>query len=174
MSFFQSDSVHFRALWRKANRAGKGVLLLSFWFGAGLLPRAPGTFGTLFAVPLVFLMNFLGVLYGGLFLAFLICAAVGASGRAGSMMDQKDPPQVVVDEAAGFLLTMYFLPISWVTLLSGFIFFRFFDISKPFPIRRLEKIGGGPGIVLDDLMAGIYAHLAVRILLFLLPAQWAH
>ncbi|MFH1489846.1 MAG: phosphatidylglycerophosphatase A, partial [Pseudomonadota bacterium] len=155
MSLFQSDSVPFRSLWRKADAAGKGALILSLWFGAGLLPRAPGTFGTLFAVPLVFVMNFFGAFYGGLFLILLICTAVGASGRAELLMGEHDPPRVVVDEAAGFWVAMYLLPLSWATLLSGFIFFRLFDITKPFPIKRLEKIGGGPGIVLDDLMAGI-------------------
>ena len=77
-----------------------------------------------------------------------------------------DPSEVVIDEVAGFLLTMFLLPLSWLTLGLGFILFRVFDILKPYPIKQAEKLRGGLGIVMDDLVAGIYAHLCVRLILF--------
>ena len=166
MSLFQSASLTFRTSFKAADLRGKGALFLAVWFGAGLLPKAPGTFGTLFAVPLVFLMNVVEPVYGGLFLLIFMAVAIRISDQAQKRLGDKDPPEVVIDEAAGFLLTMFLLPHSWFCLLLGFIFFRFFDISKPYPIKRLEKIKGGLGIVLDDLLAGVYANLAVRIVLF--------
>jgi len=83
-------------------------------------------------------------------------------------MGQDDPKEVVIDEVAGFLLTIYLLPLSWLSIALGFIMFRFFDILKPFPIRRLERIGGGTGIVIDDLVAGVYASLSINILFLFL------
>jgi len=82
-------------------------------------------------------------------------------------LDQSDPREIVIDEVAGFLLTMLFLPCSWLTISLGFIFFRFFDILKPYPIKQLEKLRGGFGVVLDDLAAGLYANIIVRIILLI-------
>jgi phosphatidylglycerophosphatase A len=73
---------------------------------------------------------------------------------------------VVIDEVAGLLVTMFLVPLSWLALGLGFTLFRFFDILKPYPVRQAERLRGGLGIVMDDLLAGLYAHICLRIILF--------
>ncbi len=169
MSETQSDTLSFRDAFIKADFFGKAVLCFSSWFGAGLMPGAPGTFGTLTAVPLVIVLNHLGDFYEGLALIFFIPTAIWSSGLSERCLGRNDPPEVVIDEVVGFLLTLFLLPLTWLTLCLGFVLFRFFDIAKPFPIRRLEKkLTGGTGVVLDDLLAGVYANLSLRLVLYLL------
>ncbi len=151
---------------RKADLSGKTALCLASWFGAGLAPKAPGTFGTLTAVPLAVAVYYFGVFYGALFIVIFILIAVWASGLSQKILRRDDPPEVVIDEVAGFLLTIFLVPPSLLSLCFGFVLFRFFDILKPFPIGRSEKLKGGAGIVLDDLLAGIYSNLCLRIVLF--------
>ena len=131
------------------------------------MPKAPGTFGTLAAIPLAIVINYLGAIYGFVALVVFVAGAVFTSELSRKLLGREDPPEIVIDEAAGFSLTLFLLPLSWFSLSLGFLLFRLFDISKPFPIRRLEKIKGGFGIVLDDLVAGIYANLVLRILLLI-------
>ena len=77
-----------------------------------------------------------------------------------------DPPEIVIDEVAGLLVTIILIPFTWPTLIAGFFLFRFFDILKPPPIKGIEKkIKGGVGVVLDDLVAGAYAHISLRLLI---------
>ena len=166
MSEPQSDTLTFRDAFRKADFSEKLALCFASWFGAGLMPGAPGTFGTLTAVPLVLVLNHLGALYEGLALLLLVPLAIWSSNVCERCLRQNDPPEVVVDEVAGFLLTLFLLPLSWLTLCLGFVLFRVFDIVKPFPIRWFEKkLTGGTGVVLDDLMAGVYANLSLRLVL---------
>jgi phosphatidylglycerophosphatase A len=165
MSETRSDSLTFGKIFRKAGLFDKCALVLAVWFGAGLMPKAPGTFGTLAAVPLVLIMGCLGTVSSVLFLLGFIFLAVWTSGLSGKLLEREDPGEVVIDEVAGLLLTLFFLPQTWASLSLGFVLFRFFDILKPFPIGRLERIKGGMGIVSDDLLAGIYANLLLRILL---------
>ena len=168
MSKPQSDTLSLRDAFRKADFPVKLALALASWFYAGLMPGAPGTFGTLMAVPLILALNHLGEFYEGLALLLLIPTAIWASSLSERHLGRNDPPEVVIDEVAGFLLTLFLLPLSWLTLSLGFVLFRFFDIAKPFPIRWLEKrVRGGTGIVLDDLLAGVYANLSLRFLLLL-------
>lgn len=144
----------------------KITLLLSTWFGTGLIPLAPGTMGTLGAIPLVLLFSLFGqILYPLLTIGF-IALSIWAAGKTSKLLNREDPPQVVIDEVAGFLITLLYLPPAWPNLLLGFFLFRLFDIIKPFPAGRLERIKGGPGIVLDDLMAGVYANLCLRVILW--------
>ena len=167
MSESQSDTLNLRKSFGKAGFFGKTALLLSSWFGAGLMPKAPGTFGTLAAVPLVMALNYIGGFYGALFLMIFIPIAIWSSGLTQRILGQDDPSEVVIDEVAGFLLTLFLLPSSWLILFLGFVVFRFFDILKPVPIGMLEKkVPGGTGIVIDDLLAGVYANLCLRIFLF--------
>ena len=168
MSESRSDRLNFREVVKNADLPGKTALVLSSWFGVGLMPIAPGTFGTLAAIPVVFVTYYLKSLFGALFILIFIALAFWASDLGRKHLGKNDPSEVVIDEVAGFLVTMFLLPLSWLSLILGFILFRVFDIIKPFPIRRLEKIKGGFGIVLDDLLAGIYANISLRILLFLL------
>ena len=148
----------------KTKFLNKIALLLSSWFGSGLVPRIPGTFGTLAALPLLFIMDILGCLYGGLFLLAFILLAVWTSEISRKLLGRDDPREVVIDEAAGLLMTLFFLPLSGFNVMLGFFLFRFFDILKPFPIRTIDqKLRGGWGIVLDDLLAGVYAHGMIRV-----------
>jgi phosphatidylglycerophosphatase A len=127
---------------------------------------APGTLGTLAAVPLALCLSYAKSLTNGIFLVVFIAIAIWASERSSKLLNRSDPSEVVIDEVAGFLLTLFLLSLSWLTLILGFVLFRFFDIFKPYPIKKLESIRGGLGIVLDDLMAGLYANLSLRLILF--------
>ncbi len=138
----------------------KGVLrnvawALATWFGCGLIPRAPGTMGALGAIPLYLL-----VAQGGRIVVVAAAAAVTAIGVWASAvvareLGKKDPQIVVIDEVAGMLVTMAPVPHpSWPTVVAGFVAFRVLDMTKPWPIRRIEGLPGGWGIVLDDVAAG--------------------
>ena len=144
----------------------KIVLLLSTWFGTGLIPPVPGTMGTLGAIPLVILFSFAGNLIQPLLIIFFVVISIWAADRRSKLLNHEDPSQVVIDEVAGFLVTFLFLPLTWKNLIIGFALFRLFDIFKPFPIRKLERLKGGLGIVMDDLMAGVYTNLCLRLILF--------
>jgi phosphatidylglycerophosphatase A len=165
MSEPQSDTLSLKESFKKADLFGKVALALSSWFGAGLLPKAPGTFGTLGALPLAVVMDRVGVFYSAPFLLILIFTALRTAGLSEKLLGRDDPPEVVIDEVAGFLLTVFLLPSSWLILFFGFVLFRFFDIVKPFPIRKIEKIKGGVGVVLDDLLAGLYAASSIWVFL---------
>lgn len=137
---------------------GDPVLLLAFGFGAGLSPLAPGTAGTLVAVLLERGLRALGwaprvgVTLGVVALGFWLC------GEAARRLGVHDHPGIVWDEIAGYLLLMLVVPAGWRWAAAGFLLFRLFDVWKPWPIRDLDHgIGGGMGIMLDDLVAGLYA-----------------
>jgi phosphatidylglycerophosphatase A len=145
------------------------ALAISMLFGIGLLPGIPGTFGTAGAIPLYLLMGSLGARYRALLLLVVVIGAIWSSHRAQRALRKADSREIVIDEVAGFLLTTAFLPFTWLTLIAGFLLFRFFDILKPPPIRKIEQeVRGGLGVVLDDLVAGVYAHLSLRLLLYTL------
>jgi phosphatidylglycerophosphatase A len=165
MSEIQSDTLTFKEAFEKADTLGRTALLLASWFFTGLMPKAPGTFGTLAAIPLAIAVNYLGTIYGAFSLVIFISVAVLTSGLSRKLIGREDPPEIVIDEAAGLSVTLFLLPLSWFSLSLGFLLFRLFDIFKPFPIRRLEKIKGGIGIVSDDLLAGVYANLVLRLVL---------
>ena len=132
------------------------------WFGCGLVPRAPGTMGTLGAIPLYLLVARVG--RPGVGAAALIVTALGiwASSVVARDLGKKDPQVVVVDEVAGFLVTMFPMrEVSWLAVVIGFVAFRAFDIIKPWPARRLEGLPGGWGIVLDDIAAGVFGAMVM-------------
>ena len=168
MSKSQSDNFSVRDVFRRSGFSEKTALALSTWFGTGLLPVAPGTFGTLATLPLILGLNALGIWYNVLALVTVAGVAIWASDWSQDLLDTNDPPEIVIDEVAGFLVTMFLLPHTWLALALGFILFRFFDIIKPYPVKKVERFKGGFGIVMDDLLAGFYANLGVRIILFLL------
>jgi phosphatidylglycerophosphatase A len=129
---------------------------IATWFGCGLVPIAPGTAGTLGAIPLFLLASRGGSLAVGAVALAVTGAGVWASTRVAGELGKEDPQVVVVDEVAGTLVTM--LPLASVSasgVLLGVALFRFFDVTKPWPIRRLERLPGGWGIVMDDLGAGV-------------------
>lgn len=166
MSRTQSDNVSVPDAFTKAGWRDKTALILATWFGIGLMPWAPGTFGTVAAIPLV-LLGCLGIGWSIAALVVLTLTAVWAAQRTQELLGRPDPSQVVIDEVAGFLVTLVFLPLSWRSVVMGFILFRFFDVVKPWPVCRAERLKGGVGIVLDDLLAGVYAHLLLRGILWL-------
>lgn len=129
---------------------------LAFGFGSGLAPKAPGTFGTLAAVPLYLLLTQLDLLTYSALVVLAGIVGIWICGKASKELNVHDHPGIVWDEFVGFWVTMWMLPTTWYTVLAGFALFRFFDIVKPWPIRFYDKnLGGGLGIMLDDILAGI-------------------
>jgi phosphatidylglycerophosphatase A len=144
------------------------AVLVATMFGVGRAPAVPGTFGTLAAVPPAVLLAHLLPSWGfGVATCALAILAIWTSGVAARVMGLKDPRPVVIDEAAGLFVTLLFLPAGPATVAIGFVLFRLMDILKPFPARRAEGLPGGWGIVVDDLVAGVYANCALRILVTL-------
>jgi phosphatidylglycerophosphatase A len=148
------------------------AIFLATGFFIGYIPFAPGTFGTLIGMPLCYLMTRLHVGLALTGAVFFIFVAIGLASMAEKISKQKDPAHIVIDEIAGVLVAFVGVPFNLLTALCGFALFRAFDILKPFPIRLLErKISGGSGIVFDDVLAGIYANLTLRLVLVLFPAM---
>ena len=146
------------------------VHFLALGFGSGLAPKMPGTFGTLAALPMVVLLSYYASFSGYLIVTIVVSiAGIWICGKAAKDMEVHDDSSIVWDEVAGMLITMLAVPLSWQTLLAGFVLFRFFDILKPWPISYLDKhIHGGFGIMIDDVLAGIFAMGILHISLFLL------
>ena len=150
--------------------APRWATLVATFFGAGRLKPGPGTWGSLATTLLWWLIAShiaasarLPVLCA--LLALSIAIGIPAATLEARGCGKKDPSHVVIDEVAGQLLTFLAVPIGWKPLLAGFILFRGFDILKPPPIRRLERLPEGTGIVVDDLGAGVYALIVMQILL---------
>lgn len=141
------------------------VHLLALGLGAGLVPRLPGTAGTLLGVCVYLLLPPWPLLYYGVLLVALFLAGVWICGVTARALGVDDHPAIVYDEIVGYLVTMTLAPAGWMWVLSGFLWFRLFDIWKPWPIRWLDwKIKGGLGVMLDDLVAGLYALAALQFL----------
>jgi phosphatidylglycerophosphatase A len=162
MSYLRPPTPNAIESFRKAGPLDKLALILSSCFGFGLIPVAQGTFGTLAGIPLAMALARVGPMAAAYLLFFFVLLSIWTSGRSARALEKDDPAEVVIDETAGLLLTLFLLPATGFNLCLGFILFRLFDILKPFPIRRLEKVEGGAGIVLDDLLAGTYANLCIR------------
>lgn len=145
------------------------VHALGLGLGSGLAPVAPGTFGTLAAIPFYLLLSGLSL---PLYIAVLvICAVVGVwiCGQTADALGVHDHPAIVWDEFVGLWITMIAAPAGWVPLVLGFAYFRLFDVLKPWPISWLDKqVSGGLGIMVDDVLAGVFAciclHLTLRFL----------
>jgi len=128
----------------------------------GLLPKAPGTWGTLAAVPFIYLlMDRPFVLLGALGIVLIV--GVVTAGITEKDLGVKDPSCVVIDEVLGMGVTLLWVPKEWPYIVMGVIFFRIFDIWKPPPIQRIEKLPGGWGIMLDDLLGGVYSWVWLQI-----------
>jgi phosphatidylglycerophosphatase A len=141
-------------------------VLLATGFGSGLSPKAPGTAGTVAALLLFAFYTqthsgwYLGLCVVSFALGVLICD------RASNHLGVHDHGGIVWDEFVGMWLTMLWVPIAWQTLLVGFILFRLFDIIKPWPISWLDRqVSGGMGIMVDDVVAGIFANLCLQALI---------
>lgn len=155
--------------------------------GVGYIRLAPGTWGSLVGVGLYLIWRSLGLAIWQIglsnnwradqmdawrveanILMVLLTSAVGiwAANRASVLLDKKDPQQVVIDEVAGQFIALMFIPfnIAWWMILIGFVLFRFFDILKPYPIDGMQDLPGGFGVVVDDLVAGIYAAIVMSVI----------
>ncbi|MGD8930540.1 MAG: phosphatidylglycerophosphatase A [Lysobacterales bacterium] len=147
---------------RGALRSVSGFLALGF--GSGLSPAAPGTAGTLAAVPLAALLVQLPPLLFWPVLAALFLIGVYVCGHTSRRLGRHDPGSIVWDEMVGYWLVVAFVPMHWAWWLAAFLLFRFFDIVKPWPIRWLDRrVGGGFGIMLDDVVAGVFATVVLLI-----------
>lgn len=146
------------------------VHFLALGFGSGLAKKMPGTFGTAAALPLVILLSLYSSFTVYLLVTLVACVAgVWICGKTADDMGVHDDSSIVWDEVAGMLITMLAVPLSWQTLLAGFVLFRFFDIIKPWPINYLDKhVHGGFGIMIDDVLAGVFALGALQLGLLLL------
>lgn len=148
----------------------KAVMFVVSGAGAGYFPRMPGTAGTLVGIPLSLALNHLAASHFALAVSVMaasILCAIWVSTQAAGILGQKDPQVVVIDEVVGFMMGNFLSPPRWPVLLCAFFLFRFFDIVKIFPTGRLERLPGGAGIVLDDVMAGVYTLVSLRLLLML-------
>ena len=143
----------------------KIIIFIATGFGLGQIPVAPGTFGTLAALPLIWALGAAGPVASSFLLVAFILAAIHVADRAATFMGRKDPGSVVIDEMVGYCVALSLVPVGVATLIAGFLAFRVFDIAKPGPVRYFEKnYSGGAGIVLDDVMAGLMAAVVVKCL----------
>ena len=134
------------------------IHFLALGFGSGLLPKAPGTFGTLAAIPLYLLLAPSSVSIYLVSVIVMSIAGIYICGQAAKDAGVHDHGAIVWDEIVGFLITMFMIPLSWKSVIVGFILFRIFDIFKPWPISFIDKnVHGGLGIMLDDIIAGLAA-----------------
>jgi phosphatidylglycerophosphatase A len=137
------------------------VKLASTFFYTGFFPRAPGTAGSAAGLILALLVIRNSAVYI-LFFVMLLFLSLVVIRPAEVLFGRKDSKHIVIDEAAGMMAALLFIPASPVTAISAFILFRTFDILKPFPIRRIELLPSPFGVLLDDIAAGIYANLILR------------
>lgn len=150
--------------------AQRSVLIFASGFGAGYSPLASGTVATLFAIPLYFLLfhplngpqPWQAPAYLALLLLFF-AAGVSASTYAESVLDSKDPHYVTIDEFVGFFVSMFLVPVSVASVTAAFFLFRLFDVWKPNPIRRSQLMPNGVGIMIDDVLAGVYTCIILNM-----------
>ena len=142
----------------------KLVLFFATGCYSGFSPGAPGTAGSVIGVALFWFLSPLSFPLYIITVTAFIFLAIWCASRASGIFQKKDPSQVVIDEIAGYLVTMAALPPTWGYIIAGFLLFRVMDIVKPYPIRWIDQnIAGGCGIVLDDVLAGVYANIILQI-----------
>lgn len=152
-------------------RLSNPVHFLALGFGTGLAPKAPGTVGTLAGLPVYALL--LPLPLWGYLLATLVVIAAGIwiCDRAARDFGVHDHPAIVWDEVAGFLVTMIAAPVGLGWIVLGFLLFRVFDVLKPWPIGWLDRrVGGGFGIMVDDILAGVYAAVCLQVIVLMVGA----
>lgn len=146
----------------------RAILFLATGFYIGTIPFAPGTLGSFIGLPFCFFLSRLNILVSLFWSIAFIGLAIWISSAAEKILSEEDPGQIVIDEIAGLIVTFMGLPFDLKTAIAGFMIFRALDIWKPFPIRMLEKkVRGGTGVVLDDVLAGIYSNLILRLAFYI-------
>jgi phosphatidylglycerophosphatase A len=142
--------------------------LLAFGFGSGLSPFAPGTMGTLVAIPFIFALKSLGTPGFWIVLLLLFLLGIWLCDQVSRKLGVHDHGGIVWDEMVGYWLSMAFVPLQWQWLLAAFVLFRFFDVVKPWPIRQLDqKVSGGFGIMIDDIVAALFTIIILAVLQYL-------
>jgi phosphatidylglycerophosphatase A len=145
------------------------VQFLAFGFGSGLSPVAPGTAGTIAAVPLYWLIADWSLFWYSAVVLLAALLGIWICGAASRELKVHDHPGIVWDEFVGYWITLWAVPVDWVWMLAGFVVFRILDIAKPWPIGYLDKkVGGGFGIMIDDVLAGVMACATLHLALWLL------
>jgi len=144
----------------------KLIKLLATGFGSGLVPFAPGTMGTLVGVVICLLCMPMPWILRLLFVFTLLALSFYVAGQAEKIYQKKDDKRIVIDEIIGLQITMLPVAINVLSLCVGFVLFRVFDILKPFPINNLQRLPGGWGVVIDDVIAGVYAGALMWLLTF--------
>jgi len=141
--------------------------LLAFGFGSGLSPFAPGTMGTIVAIPFAIALKSLGVVGFWLVLIVMFVLGVKICTDVSRKLGVHDHGGIVWDEIVGYCLAVAFVPLQWQWLLAGFVLFRFFDIYKPWPIRQLDqKVSGGFGIMIDDIVAALFSVIVLAVVAY--------
>ena len=149
-----------------ATRRNDLIVFFATGYFTGFLPKMPGTWGTFAAIPLVIISHRLTSITQPVVAVVFVTFAAWIAGRAEILFEGRDARPIVIDEMVGFLITLLWLPLNFLTLCLGFFLFRMFDIVKPPPISTVEKrLHGGWGIVLDDVLAGVFANVTLRLLL---------
>jgi phosphatidylglycerophosphatase A len=147
------------------------ALALATCLGVGYVPFAPGTAGSLAGLVLWALLPH-SIQIQSAVIVVLFAGGAWASGLAERHFRTTDPPAVVIDEVMGMLVTLFMNQVGWLGAIGAFCLFRFFDVIKPYPADRLERLAGGLGVMADDLMAAIYANVVLRVLLALGRRIW--
>ena len=146
------------------NRAARAIILfISQGAYAGKLPVAPGTAGTVVGVFLYLGIRGLPPVHYAAVCILVILVGMWAAGHAEIILGRTDSPSIVIDEIVGFLTAMFMVPSGLLFTISGFVIFRVFDIMKPWPLKRLQELHGGPGVMLDDVGAGIYTNVLLQL-----------
>ena len=149
------------------------ILTGSSWFGSGYFPKAPGTWGTVAAIPFWWLLAGLGPVLYAVVVAVFCGVAVYFSHEAEKIYGGHDSKKIVIDEVAGLLVAGLGVPFLWPQVVAAFLLFRLFDITKPWPVGWAdEKVGGGWGVVLDDLIAGAMACGVMHLGFFIVGGWW--
>lgn len=142
------------------------ALRLATFFGAGLAPKGPGTWGTVATIPFAALLIWAGPFWHMGITILMLPVAIWASEIYERHSGRKDASEIVIDEVVGFLITMVWLPLTWQSFVAGFVLFRALDIFKPWPISVLnDRVKGGLGVVIDDVAAGLFANIILQFVL---------
>ncbi len=149
---------------KKLKNAQKLALVLATGFGTGYCPGAPGTAGAALGLVVGWLLGYLSPALSLFMILFLVMVGIWAGGVTEKTLGQKDPAIIVIDEIAGMTISVWHVDTGWTAFIVLFFLFRLFDIWKPFPVKNMEDMfPGGAGIMMDDVMAGIYANIIWRL-----------
>ncbi len=140
-------------------------MIIATFLHVGRIPLAPGTWGTVAAVPLYYLISGIPYYYYAVLTLIFVLISVWAAGIAEELYRITDPGFIVADEVCGYLVTMILVPPTLTNMIAGFVLFRLFDIIKPPPSRQMERLPNGWGVVMDDVLAGVYACVVLHILI---------